>query len=348
MFFFQPLMQFLGQSALTMQAALTALALAVASLVSALLQRLSKRYISRYVAEQSVGKLLLKTALRLLLPFLAIILLGVAHSMAETMNVDNRWIDKAAIACLAWMLIRLVLVVGQGHFIARFVAGLIFVMAALATGHMLHKTIIFLDQWAFELGSFRLSLLIAVKGIIVCILLLWLAGALTRLVEDTMTRAVALEFSTRELIRKFAKISIYFIALMLLLNVMGVDLTALTVFGGALGVGLGFGLQKITSNFVSGIILLLERTLRIGDLVQVGGEKGNVKYLGIRHTLIETSDGREVMVPNEELILTRVTSWTYSSTAAAPRKRDCACGIQMSALRVQEILLLAAKECTSA
>src|SRR5262249_40905761 len=89
---------------------------------------------------------------------------------------------------------------------------------------------------------------------------------------------------------------------------------ALAVFGGALGVGLGFGLQKITSNFVSGVILLLERTLRIGDLVEVGGEKGHVKYLGIRHTLIETTDGREVMVPNEELILTRVTNWTYSST----------------------------------
>jgi small-conductance mechanosensitive channel len=104
-----------------------------------------------------------------------------------------------------------------------------------------------------------------------------------------------------------------FLALLIGLNAVGIDLTALTVFSGAIGVGLGFGLQKIVSNFVSGIILLTERSIKPGDIIEVGGTHGFVTSLGGRYTALRARDGKEYLIPNETLITDRVVNWTYTS-----------------------------------
>jgi small-conductance mechanosensitive channel len=97
---------------------------------------------------------------------------------------------------------------------------------------------------------------------------------------------------------------------------MGIDLTALAIFGGAMGVGVGLGLQKITANFVSGVTLLMEKSIKIGDLIEVGDVAGWVRALNIRYALIETFDGRDLLIPNEMLMSTQVTNWTYSNERA--------------------------------
>ena len=108
---------------------------------------------------------------------------------------------------------------------------------------------------------------------------------------------------------------IYFLAFLLVLGVLGIDLTALTVFSGALGIGIGFGLQKIASNFISGIILLFEKSVEEGDLIELGdGTSGFVRETGARYTRIETFNGHETMVPNEDFITNRVTNWTFSNS----------------------------------
>jgi small-conductance mechanosensitive channel len=135
--------------------------------------------------------------------------------------------------------------------------------------------------------------------------------------ENSLRATSRLSYNSRALIVKLTEIVLYFIAFMITLNVVGVDLTALAVFGGALGVGIGFGLQKITSNFFSGIILLVEKSIKAGDLIEIAsGTTGTVKQLAMRYTLIETADGREVMIPNEDLIVGRVTNWTYTTSHA--------------------------------
>src|SRR5260370_10637823 len=103
------------------------------------------------------------------------------------------------------------------------------------------------------------------------------------------------------------------VALLIGLNAVGIDLTAFAVFSGAVGVGVGFGLQKIVSNFVSGIILLLERSIKPGDVIEVGTTFGTVTYLGARYTSVRGRDGKEYLIPNENLIANQVVNWSYSS-----------------------------------
>lgn len=173
-----------------------------------------------------------------------------------------------------------------------------------------------LDSLAFDIGNFHLSLLSLVQGLIILVIVLWVARLTANTLEAYLRRSPYLSYNARELTAKFFRIFVYFIALMIALSAIGVDLTAFAVFGGALGVGIGLGLQKITSNFVSGITLLMEKSIKLGDLVEVGNVSGWVRQLNVRYTLIETFDGREVMIPNEDLASTRVSSWTHSHNMA--------------------------------
>ncbi|HAD31096.1 MAG TPA: mechanosensitive ion channel protein, partial [Methylophaga sp.] len=123
-----------------------------------------------------------------------------------------------------------------------------------------------------------------------------------------------LDIGTREVFAKLFQIALFFIVFILLLQIMGINLTALAVFGGALGVGLGFGLQSIASNFISGIILLLERSLSVGDYIEMeDGRKGIIRELNMRSSTLETFDGKDIMVPNEQFITTSFTNWTHKN-----------------------------------
>ena len=102
------------------------------------------------------------------------------------------------------------------------------------------------------------------------------------------------------------------VAIVIVLNSVGIDLSVLAVFSGAVGVGLGFGLQKIVSNFVSGIILLADKSIKPGDVITVGDHFGWVSNMGARYTSVDTEDGREQLMPNEDLITQQVVNWTYS------------------------------------
>ncbi|HHL20558.1 MAG TPA: mechanosensitive ion channel, partial [Aliiroseovarius sp.] len=122
--------------------------------------------------------------------------------------------------------------------------------------------------------------------------------------------------ATRELAAKAAEIVIFGVAFLLLMNIMGISLTSLAVLGGAIGVGLGFGLQKIASNFISGVILLLEGQATVGDYVELdGGEAGTIVKMGARAAILESFDGRWIVVPNEDFITTRVINYSDSGSA---------------------------------
>jgi small-conductance mechanosensitive channel len=127
-----------------------------------------------------------------------------------------------------------------------------------------------------------------------------------------------LDVATQELIAKLFQIILFAVIFILALQVLGLDLTAVTVFGGALAVGIGFGLQQIASNFISGIILLIERNLTVGDYIELeDGRGGILKELNMRSTTLETYDGKEIMVPNEKFITGVFINWTRDD----PRQR---------------------------
>jgi small-conductance mechanosensitive channel len=171
-----------------------------------------------------------------------------------------------------------------------------------------------LDSVALTVGAVRISLLIVIKAVLVIAVLLWAALGLAGLIGARIRQATGLSPSVQALTGNLLKIALISLALVIGLNTVGIDLTGLAVFSGAVGVGLGFGLQKIVSNFVSGIILLLEQSIKPGDVIEVGHTYGSVTSLGARYASVHGRDGKAYLIPNETLITNQVVNWSYSSS----------------------------------
>ncbi|MDY0745479.1 mechanosensitive ion channel [Paucibacter sp. R3-3] len=172
-----------------------------------------------------------------------------------------------------------------------------------------------LDDVRFKVGNAHVTVLDLLQGaltaLVVLVLALWVSSA----VEARLLRSNALDLSLRKIAVNVTRASLLFIGLMFSLSAAGVDLTALGVLGGAVGVGIGFGLQKLASNYVSGFVILAERSLRIGDMVKVDNFEGRISDIKTRYTVIRSLGGKESVVPNEMLITQRVEN----SSLADPR-----------------------------
>lgn len=181
---------------------------------------------------------------------------------------------------------------------------------------LLDTAIEFLANLTVSLGNISFSALALVRGVIAGGILFWLGSWSNNQSSSIIRSKEEIRPATRELAIKGVEIAIFGIAFLLLMNIMGISLSALAVLGGAIGVGLGFGLQKIASNFISGIILLLEGQATVGDFVALdGGEEGQIVQMNMRATILETFDGRWIVVPNEDFIVTRVTNYSDSGSA---------------------------------
>ena len=171
-----------------------------------------------------------------------------------------------------------------------------------------------IDRFSIKIGAINITPFLLIKGIILLAILITIASITINWINHRIKNNQRLRPNTKALLTKSIELGIYFLTIVITLNVLGVKLTALAVFGGAFGVGIGFGLQKITSNFISGIILLLEKSIESGDLIEMEGVYGVIKNINSRYTLIETFDGKEIMVPNEDFMTNKVTNWTFSNT----------------------------------
>ncbi|MBD5801059.1 Mechanosensitive channel MscK precursor [Azoarcus sp. Aa7] len=196
----------------------------------------------------------------------------------------------------------------------RIFASLAWAVVALHILGWLPEVIDALESVSFKIGSQKLSLWTLLQGagmvMFTLLIALWAAGAL----ERRLSAAAGLDDSMRLVLMRVAKALLIVVAVLIALPMVGIDLTTLSVFGGALGVGLGFGLQKIAANYVSGFIILLDRSLRIGNLISVGTERGVVTQINTRYTVLRAASGIESLVPNETLIGSVVQNETYSDT----------------------------------
>jgi len=170
-----------------------------------------------------------------------------------------------------------------------------------------------LDTLAFTIGTRRLSLLMLIQ-IVITLLALYAAVKLAnRLIGQTIGRAQGLDPTQRLLTQKLAAIAIIAVAFFVGIDLAGIDLTALAVFSGALGLAVGFGLQKTFGNLIAGIILLMDRSIKPGDVISVGESFGQVNRIGVRAVSIVTRDGKEYLIPNELLMTQEVVNWSYST-----------------------------------
>src|SRR6201995_362297 len=213
---------------------------------------------------------------------------------------------------LAWLLIRLVTSVIRNAFIVRLVSLAAWLVAALSIIGQLDWAADTLDSVAIVVGGLRLSPLLVIKAGAVVIFALWLTNIASNFVEGQINRASDLTPSIQVLLIKIIRIGLMVIAIAIALSAVGINLSALAVFSGAVGVGIGIGLQKIVANFVSGIILLADKSVKPGDLVTIGDNSGRISAMKTRYISVAAGDGREFLVPNEDLVTQKVTNWTYT------------------------------------
>ncbi|WP_299208003.1 mechanosensitive ion channel domain-containing protein [uncultured Tateyamaria sp.] len=170
-----------------------------------------------------------------------------------------------------------------------------------------------LDAAAFSIGDMRISALLVVQGIVVVGCLFALARFITVTTSNRVQANEDISPSMRVLIVKVVQIVFYAIAFYAGVRALGIDLTGLAVLSGAIGVGLGFGLQKVVSNLVSGVIILLDKSIKPGDVISLGDTFGWIQTLGARYASVVTRDGREYLIPNEDLITGQVVNWSHSN-----------------------------------
>ncbi len=254
--------------------------------------------------------------LPLLLPLLAYFLTAVGEQVTLSLFASSAVIafgKRVFLFLAARILVRKIIRDPFLKLLGRYV--LIPVAALYALG-ILDDGIAWLSSMTIQLGNISFSVMTVIRGIVAGGILFWLG----RWSNDQSTALISaqkeLRPATRELAVKTAEIAIFGAAFLLLMNIMGISLTSLAVLGGAIGVGIGFGLQQIASNFISGVILLLEGQATVGDYVELdGGEAGTIVKMTARATILESFDGRWIVVPNEHFITTRVVNYSDSGSA---------------------------------
>jgi small-conductance mechanosensitive channel len=244
--------------------------------------------------------------------FTVFLLAALVFMRAVTWPSRTHFIYIALSLSLAWLFASVLSRIIRNRFVARALAWLTWIYAALVILGIDDDTAAFLDGLAIPLGAVRLSALMVLKAALLLIATVWLAVVVGKYIDERVRISEELTPSIRVLIGKVAKVGLVLVAGVIALSSVGLDLTALTIFSGAVGVGLAFGLQKVVSNFVSGIIILLDKSIKPGDTISLEGTFGWVRELRARFVSVVTRDGREYLIPNEDFITQRVINWSFS------------------------------------
>lgn len=261
---------------------------------------------------------------RILFPISAFLMVTIARYIcAEWMHVGMLRIASRLLIAMA--VIRL-LVYGLRYIFSpsgwlktleSIIAWGVWIVLALHLSGILPEIAIALEEVKFNIGKNPVNLLIVLQGLLTVVATIFIALWLSRLIENKVMRTDQININMRVVLSKLVRVVFIFLAVLIALSAVGLDITLLSVFGGALGVGLGFGLQKIASNYVSGFIILVDRSIQIGDLITVDTHNGVVKELRSRYMTLRKLDGTEVIIPNEMMI----TEVVINHTSAEHRGR---------------------------
>ncbi|MBI6628664.1 mechanosensitive ion channel family protein [Pontibaca salina] len=252
---------------------------------------------------------------RLGLLFFVILTWTATGIMAELTPFPSRRfiLTLAATIATAWLLVSVAVRLVRNRFLRQVVTWGLWIYVTLYYLGVADDAGTFLDSVAIEMGKFRLSLLAIVKAVIVMALLFTAVRLFSVAVSGRIRDNEDISPTMRVLLVKIMQITLYGAAFLIGLRVVGLDLTGLAFLSGAIGVGLGFGLQKVVSNLVSGVIILLDKSIKPGDVISIGETFGWINALGGRYVSITTRDGKEYLIPNEDLITGQVVNWTHSN-----------------------------------
>jgi len=219
---------------------------------------------------------------------------------------SNLLLAMAAVRLVVYAMRYIIAPGGVLKTIEHTLATLIWLVLALHLSGILPEMLETLEAVKFKIGKNSVNLLLLLQGLLTILITVFVAMWLSRVVENKLMQVEQLNANTRVMLAKVVRICLLFIAVLIGLSAVGLDLTLISVFGGALGVGLGFGLQRIASNYVSGFILLMDKSISIGDIVTIDVHYGIIKDLRTRYLVLKKLDGTEVIIPNETLIINPV------------------------------------------
>ena len=212
---------------------------------------------------------------------------------------------------VVWLLFKATRRFVKDPFITILIKWIIIPLATLKVFGWLDDLAVVLDSISIQLGNISLSALNVGRGVVVGILLFWLGRHSNNAGKNAIRRAPSLDIGTRELLAKLFEMGLYTLLFIVLLQVVGINITTLAVLGGAVGVGIGFGLQQIAANFVSGLIILFDRSIKVGDHIELEGDIfGILRDIKLRYAVVETYEGKEVLIPNETFITNIFTNWS--------------------------------------
>lgn len=218
----------------------------------------------------------------------------------------------ALLLALAWLVLAVVSRAIHSRTISQVVAVSIWIYVAVSIFDLNQTLADFLDGLAFSVGEMRISALLILKAVVLMSISLWVATSIGNYLDGRLHRAEELTPSLRVLIGKVLKFLLVLLAAVVVLSALGIDLTAFAVFSGAVGVGVGFGLRAVVSNFICGIIILLDRSIKPGDTISLDETFGWIRELRARFVSVVTRDGREYLIPNEDFITREVINWSFS------------------------------------
>jgi small-conductance mechanosensitive channel len=245
-------------------------------------------------------------------PFLAIILLQISTKAGESLAYAPWLIQTAMAMAILLFFNSLIRVFVDHNLVASFFRWIGLPILLLHLLEVLPFVITTLEGISLEVGNINVSAYGVARVLIFGSFLFWLGRTSNTFGKSVIRKQASLDVSTKEVLSKVFEVGLFCIVVLLLLNVMGVNLTTLAVFGGAVGVGLGLGLQSIASNFISGVIILLDRSLTVGDFIELdNGQKGFVREFRMRYAVLETYDGKDILVPNEKFISSLIINWSH-------------------------------------
>jgi len=262
---------------------------------------------------------------RVVLPLSALVLVLTGRWALLHFQPNASLLNLAVPLLTAMAIIRFVvhlqrLVFAPGSLLATFertIVWLVWLGFALYVLGLAPDILEYFDSVGFKFGGHRISLLLVAEAVVWVVIALLLALWIGRLLEDRLMSAHGMDMTLRVMLTKLVRALLVLVAVLVVLPLVGIDLTALSVFGGALGVGLGFGLQKIASNYISGFIILLDRSVTIGDLVTIEKHTGRLSKMTARYVVVRALDGTEAIIPNETVITSAVINQSYTDRKVA-------------------------------
>lgn len=279
--------------------------------------------LKRFVSNKSKSKILKDGLARILFPLCSIILIGIAQT------ITSLFFSQGVLLVGQKLLIAL-LIIRASVYLVRYLTNqnsiirslenvisiIIWILFLLQISGILPQIIDALDNITFKIGAQKLSLLVMIQAVFAIFIAILVAMTISKFIENKLLKTSQLDPNARVMLGKVFRIFLYFVAVVVSLSSIGINLTFLSVLGGAFGVGLAFGLQKIASNYVCGFIILMDKSIHIGDILLVGEHYGVVTLIRSRYTVLRKLDGIEVIIPNETLISENIINHSFSDRKA--------------------------------